>query len=377
MNDISGQPDPVSSADKASQSSIISPPKIRAVWIVSPKTLEMLSRALNPLAVGLTDELIELIAVCPQDTDVRDLPTPPVELISHAPIRRFLWAKRSIESLTAEIKSRKVQLVHALDAGSLRIARTVARDLDLPYIVSCWGMGDARRVGNLNDAAAVLAGGKAIRQGLLAHKVALVENIHLVRPGVHQVHHTKSLDENQHSIAIIAGGDMSRFESFAAVLESFAELRRSKHECIFFLIGSGRMEKRLRARVEQLHLRHDVTFVDCVGGWQLPGILKSADICISPVGDQAIDMLALLGMAGGIPVFAPVSSSCDFLIDGKTALLFKRGDASELTVKLRALLDDKRAGRELAQSALNYLGEHHSPAGMVSAVTRIYRQAVL
>ncbi len=85
----------------------------------------------------------------------------------------------------------------------------------------------------------------------------------------------------------------------------------------------------------------------------------------------------LLGMAGGIPVFAPVSSSCDFLIDGKTALLFKQGDASELTVKLRALLDDKRAGRELAQSALNYLGEHHSPAGMVSAVTRIYRQVVL
>ena len=76
-------------------------------------------------------------------------------------------------------------------------------------------------------------------------------------------------------------------------------------------------------------------------------------------------------------VLAAADETCDFLIEGKTAMLFDKGNAEELTVKLRSLLDNPQAARELAESALSYLREHHSAPKMVSGVAKIYRQVVL
>jgi glycosyltransferase involved in cell wall biosynthesis len=140
------------------------------------------------------------------------------------------------------------------------------------------------------------------------------------------------------------------------------------------VMGNGRAERRLRTLSELLGVRGDVTFVDRQPPWLLPEIFKAADVYVAPVPDRRIDMPCLLAMAAGVPVLAAGVGASDFLIDGQTARCFAPGNAADLTAKLKTLLDDRAAAVALAEGALAHLRTHHSPAGAVEAVTRIYRQ---
>ncbi len=354
------------------------PTKVPVAWIAGNETLRALSRTLEPVAIGLIDELVELLVICPQAADCSGLPAPPVEVVRYGRLRRWPFRGRTIDWLAGEIKSRKVQLLHALDASGVHLTRELARRTDLPYLISSYALGDARRLGGLDDhlLAAVLAASQAIRSEFLAGRGASAEKIRLVRPGVYQVQRPTCFSEPDRSVAIIAGGNMDHFGAFEAVLRTFVELRRRQYDCVFFLIGKGRAEKRLREQAKQLRLRQEVTFVDRQPGRQMPGIFKAADVFISPTSSREVDTWALLAMAAGVPVLAAADGVCDFLIDQRTAVCFKQGNSAELTAKLTALLDDRDAARRLAADALAYTREHHSPADMVAALRDIYRQAV-
>ena len=56
--------------------------RIRVAWVAGPDTVEQYGRALQPLAIGLLDELIDIVALCPQGADVQELPSPPVETLA-------------------------------------------------------------------------------------------------------------------------------------------------------------------------------------------------------------------------------------------------------------------------------------------------------
>lgn len=366
----------LSSTAESDQAEIQSPP-LRVGWVVGKKVIERFGETLRALAVGLMDELVELFAICPHDADPASLPSPPLEIIPHGQLRWAIFETRAVESLVGEIRAHKVQLLHAMDAGGVRLTKRLARNASLPYVVSSWALGDARRLHGVGDAAAILAGSALVRKGLLAHHVAPAEKIRLLRPGVHHAPHATCFKDPHHSIAIVAGGEMNQFAFFAPVLKSFAELRGRDRQCAFFLIGNGRAEKRLRAQAERLGLREDLTFADRPPSTQMPDIFEAADVYISPVPTQTVDTWTLLAMAGGVPVLAAADGSSDFLIDGETAMLFERGDAGDLTAKLTALLDDPRKAREQAERALSYLHEHHSAPGMVSELAKIYRESVL
>jgi len=175
---------------------------------------------------------------------------------------------------------------------------------------------------------------------------------------------------------VVAGGRLDDFDCFDAVLRTFSELKRRNYQCVYIIIGQGRSEKRLRARVESLNLRPDVTFVDPQPPWQFTGILRAADIYISPAPSNAVDFQSLLAMAVGVPVLSVESPASDFLKDGQTTLQFRRGDASGLNMKLLSVLEDRAAARRLAEKALEYLGQQHGPAEASSKTVEIYRRAV-
>jgi len=353
-----------------------SPRRIRVAWLSGSETLRRFGRTLQPVAIGLMDEMVDLVALCPHGADVRELPSPPLEIIRYARPRWWSFGKTTVEFLTAEIRKRKIELLHALEASTADLARLLARSAGIDYIVSTYSLGRRRRLGRLDGhASAVLAASESIRQELLKHHVVAAENIHLVRPGVYQVRRPTCFSESQHSIAIITGGQLDRFEAFEAVLRSFAELRARNYPCVFFVLGGGRAERQLRIHAEKLTLREELTFADCLPVGELTGIFKAADVYVSPVPRGHIDMYCLLAMAAGIPVLAAAGGAADFLHDGRTAILFTEGDSAELTTKLMALLDDRDSATALAASALEYIRRHHSPAEMVANLVGIYRHA--
>ena len=117
----------------------------------------------------------------------------------------------------------------------------------------------------------------------------------------------------------------------------------------------------------------NLTFVERQSPEQLNGILRAADIFISPAPSERLEIELLSAMAAGVPVLAAGAEASDFIIAEETALTFAPGDAVELADKLAALMDDHAAATNLAEAALAHLRENHSPAKMVAQLIDLYR----
>jgi glycosyltransferase involved in cell wall biosynthesis len=348
---------------------------LRVAWVAGAATAEQFGRALQPLAIGLMDELIEIVALCPEGANVQELPSPPVETVFCG---RTQWCglfTRGAEALARELRRRKVRLLHALDVDPWPLAAELGRLAGLNCLVSSYGLDDAwalRR--RRRSVTGILAGSSPVRDKLLAQHIAPAQRIELVRPGVYQVRQATCFLNPELRVSLVAGGPMDDFSAFEAVLRSFAALKRTGHDCAYLVMGNGRAERRLRSLAEVLGLRGDLTFVDRQPPRLLPEIFKAADVYVSPVPDRRVDMACLLAMAAGVPVLAAGVGASDFLVDGQTARCFSPASAANLTAKLTGLLDDRAAAAALAEGALAHLRTHHSPAEAVAAVARIYRQ---
>ena len=350
---------------------------IRVAWLAGPETFSRIGRILQPLALGLMDELVDVNIFLPERSDERELPTLPIDVIRFSRLGWRIFRTRTVTRLATEIANRQIGLLHALDASAVEQAKRLSHATGLEYVVSSYSLLDAQTLGPLDGRlAAVLPASEAIAGVLRHYRVAPPERIHLVRPGVYQVSRPTCFPDSTESVAVIAGGQMDDFSAYEVLLNTFNELRLRNFDCQFFIIANGKAESRIRAAAERRGLNPRLTFIDRQPALQLQGILKSADIYISPVASSHVDVGSLLAMAAGDPVLAPADSVDDFLVDGQTAVRFQPGDPGDLARKLITVLEDRERASATASSALTYLREHHSPAGMVSRVSSIYRQAI-
>jgi len=344
-------------------------------WVAGRDTVKRLGYVLNPLAVGLVDDLVKLVLFCPEDADAGDLPSPPIELVRHAPYK-WPFRKQVIADLVEQATSRKVQLVHALDCSTIDLTRRLAQAGRFNYVVSSYNLAVVHRMHRLNGhLARILAACERIELRLIKRHVAAAEKVLRVPPGVHPAKRSRCFRDPRHSVAIVACGILANWRTLAALAACFAQLRQRGYDCVFMVIGSGRMETRLREEVAKLGLQQHVTFADQPTSSQLAGIMKAADIFISFDPGRQIDLASLTAMASGVPALAARDRE-DFIIDGKTAIVFDPSSASQLTDKVAGLLDDHASARALAESALEYVRRMHSPASMAAAVARTYRQAI-
>ncbi|MCD6303639.1 MAG: glycosyltransferase, partial [Planctomycetes bacterium] len=314
---------------------------IRLAWIVARRTCRRYGRILQPLAVGLMDELVAVTACLPAGEESAPAFAVPVEVIPYRPPGRWWpWGGRA-EELAAALRKRRVHLLHALDCSVVPLTAELARRAELPFVMTCWATNDRDCFFTepAGRAAAVIAPSEPIRRRLAA-RLGASGRIEVIRPGVYHAPRAGCFCEPQHDPAVVVGGPLDDFEAVRTCLDCFAELIARKRNCAFFIIGSGPAEKRLRDHCRRRGLQGHVTFADCPPTEALAGVLRSADVYIAPIRHKSIDVHTLLALAAGLPVLAADGDGADdFLIDGRTALFYAPNDAGELTVKLSVLLD--------------------------------------
>ncbi len=351
------------------------PRPVCAAWVACAGTFDRLGRTLMPLAIGLLGERVHLLAICPTGTDERQLPSPPIGIEPYLRGRWYAPWNPASDPLAQRAREEGCEVLHALDGSAAPLTARIAADAALPYVVSAYSLDDARRLRKLAPApAAVLAASDPIAEALRERSHLPPERIHVLRPGVHQVRHATCFTNPQQSLSLITCGPLDAYAPYAAVLQAFAALKANREDSVLFLLGVGRAEKRLRALTERLGVRGDVTFAAPLPAQQLPGIFKAADVYLSVRARRELDVSSLLAMAAGVPVLGASGGAADFLQEGETARLFRPGDERDLSEKLQALALDRPAARDLAENALTYLREHHSPARMVAELAGVYRR---
>ncbi len=343
-------------------------------WVAPTRPLPHLEQVLHPLATALTDQMVDLTVICPLAADIDGLPAP-METIRYQPVHAWALHPKMLADLADQIRERKINLLHALQAESLSLTARLAKAAGISYVVSSYSPADARQLGSLGaKAAAVLAASEKIHERLTQRKAIEADRIHLVRPGVIQVEHPTCFRDPGRSIAIVAGGNLNKFTAFDAVLRTLAELHRREYDCMCFIIGSGRAERRLRTVADNLGLLNRLTFAGDQPNAELAHIFEATDVYICAATNRTVELQSLLAMAAGIPVLVAGELAGDFVVDGKTSLRSLVGGRNVLTGKLTALLDDRREADAMVQRALSHLRENHSVANMAALTADIYRQ---
>lgn len=351
---------------------------VRLALITAPGTMAHIGRTVRHMAIGLLDEPMSLTVVAPESQDVGDLPSPPMEVLTY-PVPRFgRHGRRAIETVAAGLVRRNVELLHCLDGRGHGLTRRLSDLGGWPYFVSVQALRECHRLRPLGEhCCGVVAASLALREALLSERVAGADRVHLVRPGVRVATATNSFAERSGCTAIVAAGRLDDFDAFSRVLDSFAAIRAADYDCILFILGNGSAEMRLRRRVKDLKLTHDVTFVEQMDQQDLPGIFRAADVMVYPAASGSLEIEILEAMAAGVAILVGVPVVGDFVIDPETAISYDGSRADDLTARLRVLLDDPDVAIQLASRAQQHVRTHHSPASMVAALADLYRRIAL
>jgi len=348
---------------------------MRVALVAASQSLAHLGPAVRHLVVGLLDEPMHVSLLCPEGADTSYVPDPPVQVIRYGSLRLPFIRGRTLDALARRVGRGGVAVLHALDAGALPLTRRLAERCDLGYVASVLSLKSGLHVTG-RRCRAVLAASEPIRRALIETRAAPGELVSLLPPAVHRVRKATCFINARHSPAIVAAGRLAAREHFAAVLEAFARVRARRSQCALFIVGDGPGESQLRRLADDLALMADLTFVQPRDAVLLADIVRAADVFISPVPSDRVEIDLLAAMAAGGPVVVAGAAAADFVLNGHTALTYAPTDADDLAGRLDRLLDDRAWARQLAENALAHLREHHSPAKAAARLAELYRGIV-
>ncbi len=262
------------------------------------------------------------------------------------------------------LRSAGYDLIHAHQAlpnGAL--AQRLARDLDVPYVVTVHGadvyqnLRDggvvARRTAAvLSSAAAVMANSSAVA-GLL-RDVVPAGRLHVVLNGTTGLGEAVAPADDflpGEPLVLTVGYLIPRKEQ-GTVLEALALLADGggprPHWAV---VGEGPLQAQLAARAAELGLADHVHFLGRQPHERVLALMKRAQLFALPSRDEAFGLVYTEAMAQGTPVLAGAGEGPeDFVHEGITGYLAPVGDAAAAAAVMRRLFADPAAAARVAEA---------------------------
>ncbi len=126
------------------------------------------------------------------------------------------------------------------------------------------------------------------------------------------------------------------------------------------IVGTGKLESTLRAKVEKSDLKDRVEFMGAVPNTELPKYLHEADVFIRPSLSEGQGISFIEAMAAGLPVIAtPVGGIPDFLKDTETGLFCEVNNPQSIAKQVKRLINDVDLRLRLAENAMQMVTERY------------------
>jgi phosphatidylinositol alpha-1,6-mannosyltransferase len=161
-------------------------------------------------------------------------------------------------------------------------------------------------------------------------------------------------------------GCVSRFiprKGHARVLRSVAELRQRGHDVSALMVGTGRLEARLRRLSSTLEV--PVTFATEVASDELPELYRRMSVFVMPsvsrwwgLEAEGLGLVYLEASASGLPVVAGSSGGAPETITPETG--FVAGSVQEIVACVEPLLADAARRREMGSNGRAFVASTYS-----------------
>jgi phosphatidyl-myo-inositol alpha-mannosyltransferase len=163
-------------------------------------------------------------------------------------------------------------------------------------------------------------------------------------------------------------------KGFTVALDAFERLLIDHPDAWFVVAGDGPD----RAAVEGLPpaVRARIRMLGAVAHARVPGLMRAADVVISPaVGQESFGIVLVEAMASGVPVVATdIPGYRQVIRDGVEGLLVAPGDPSALAAAIGHLLADRVTADTLAKAGREHARFFDWPV-VVGAIEACYREA--
>lgn len=347
----------------------------RPVLIASEHTFSEYSLFLEHLLVGLTDESIAAILVCPPSSDVESVTYGAVEVIKHPVIDLPLMEHLNRTRLVEQLERFRPTVLHCLCKSRASLTRQLARQLNLPYVLMIDSLQKWWRHVFISSkhCARIIVPAQSIAASVAKAYPRFAERIEQINIGTFVEEHTRCFSEPSRLPSMVVAHPLDNVAEFESLFGAARHLAITGYEFMFVVMGTGRAESQLRKLLAALGLLQTVTIVPRLKRWR--SVLAAGDIFIQLQPTETFDPLLLEAMSVGSAVAACKGGVDDLIIEDQTAVVFDADDEFSIRTTLQRLFDRQEFARRLARDAQEYLRDNHTVSKMISATLQVYREA--
>ena len=153
-------------------------------------------------------------------------------------------------------------------------------------------------------------------------------------------------------------------------VEAIANLTKEGYKIKAIMAGRGSEEPLLKDAIKRYSLENTVTYIGPVAHDRLPEVYNSFDVFAftTTTTTESLGLVGIEAMACGVPVIGSnfAGPKC-YIADGSNGYLFRKGDAADLTLKLKKYLDSTPDEKEtLSKGALDTAKNYDTQAVMAA-----------
>lgn len=212
-----------------------------------------------------------------------------------------------------------------------------------------------------------------------------VEKSTFIHNGVDQDHFAPNLAEQsgpslreahgipRDAIALGCVSRLARNKGLEDAISALAGLRTAGHNCYLAMVGKGPEKDHLAEWAQELGVADQVVFLGLMH--DVRPALSMADIFLLPsIAVETFSNAALEAMAMAKPVvLSDIGGAREMIEHGKSGMLFRAGDVTELTKTLGTLVSSKAARKALGSEARKRVETLFSFPQMVEQYEKLYR----
>lgn len=268
------------------------------------------------------------------------------------------------------IANHSPEIVHAHLARGAYVAGKSCSKLGIPLIVKTHNYVDLKYYRNVNCFITTTEDQKnyLMQHGVDKQKISVIPNFSSLQP-VDQVK-----QQTRDKTVFISYGRMVEKKGFHLLIEAVKQLVDSGREIELKLGGDGPERKHLEKLVKENQLEKHVIFC----GWinNIKTFADAGDVFVLPSLDEPFGISILEMMAMGKPVIATRTRGPLEILNIEIAWLVNAGDKNDLVKALSSAIEDKKAGIQKAENALNVFKEKYSGKVIIPRLLSLYKEQI-
>ncbi|MHC5134973.1 MAG: glycosyltransferase family 4 protein [Planctomycetota bacterium] len=348
---------------------------VRPVFLVDKSVFQSYSAYIRTILVGLSGTAGASALVCPSGTDPQAILCPSVEHVEHPALRLPIFWSQNRKILVDRLLRFKPTILHTFYPGQVHLARTLSKQFQIPYVVTCHKNAIRRSCfqKSLRHAAKVIAPSKPIADHLTEKCPGLQTRIKQIHIGSFVEDQCSCFSHRANVASLIAVHPLNSLKLFVPFLNAVRHLVLDGFEVMVAIMGTGKAEKAIRLHIRKLGLTSIVTVVPPIRPMRT--ILTGADLFVHLSDSGQFDAQLLEAMAVGLAVVGSPETTSGLLHDDQTASFWDPQDELNIYGCLKNALGQREKSRQFAQNAQSHLRQHNSVSRMVDKLMNTYIEA--